>query len=83
MPIYEYRCSDCETKFEILHKSTLNQKDVSCPECNSIKNEKLFSSFSAAFNSSPGDVNSCASGSCEIPDRNLSGGCASGMCGLD
>ena len=33
MPLFEYKCSDCNAKFEILHKSSVNQEDVFCPEC--------------------------------------------------
>ena len=80
MPIFEYKCSDCDTKFEVLHKSTAKQDDVSCPNCNSIKNRKLFSSFSSSFNSdtysSAGD---CSTGQCQTPV----GGCSSGFCGLN
>ncbi|MDH3267211.1 MAG: zinc ribbon domain-containing protein [Ignavibacteria bacterium] len=78
--MYEYKCSDCDTKFEMLHKSVENQEDLSCPNCNSSKNKKLFSSFSSSNNSdsyfSAGD---CASGQCQTPV----GGCSSGLCGLN
>jgi putative FmdB family regulatory protein len=84
MPLFEYKCSDCSNKFEVLHKSTLNQEEVTCPKCNSTKSKKLFSTFSAAF-SSGSDYSSggCSDGSCGISDGTHSGGCASGMCGLN
>lgn len=84
MPLYEYKCSECNTKFEVLHKSAVNAADVTCPKCNSIKNQKLFSTFSAAV-SSGSDFSSgnCESGSCSSPGSNYSGGCSSGMCGLN
>ena len=47
MPIFEYKCKQCNSKFEVLHKSSLNQEEVSCPKCNSIENQKLLSTFSA------------------------------------
>lgn len=82
MPIFEYQCEECNTKHEVLHKSLLNMEEVSCPNCNSKKNKKLLSTFSASM----GDVNnysgsSCASGNCDISSP--SGGCSSGMCGLN
>ena len=53
MPIFEYKCKQCNSKFEVLHKSSLNQEEVSCPSCNSKENQKLLSSFSATgFSSS-------------------------------
>jgi len=84
MPIFEYKCSDCSSKFEVLHKSTLKEEEVTCPNCNSAKNKKLFSSFNASVSSgSDYSAGSCASGNCSIPDNSPMGGCASGMCGLN
>ncbi len=80
MPVYEYKCSECKTKFDIFHK-TLNDSDtVSCPKCGSQNNKKLLSTFSANVNSSGGYSSSgyepaespscsscgCGSGSCDI-----------------
>ena len=78
MPLFEYKCMECGTKYDVLQKSTKKQEDVICPNCNSSHNKKLLSTFSASINNSGG--NSCASGNCEIP---YSGGCSSGMCGLN
>jgi putative FmdB family regulatory protein len=33
MPIYEYRCTACETQFEELLLSRAEEKDVRCPSC--------------------------------------------------
>jgi len=81
MPIFEYRCSKCNTKFEVLHKSSQSGEEVTCPNCNSNNNKKLLSAFSASISGSSGysgfsrsDAPSCSDGSC---------GCSSGMCGLD
>jgi putative FmdB family regulatory protein len=80
MPIFEYKCKQCNSKFEVLHKSSLNQDEVSCPKCNSKENKKLLSSFSATGFSS---CNSgCESGKCRI-EPSYGGGCSSGMCGLN
>ncbi len=48
MPVFEYRCADCGAKYDVLHKSTNNIEDVTCPKCNSTNNKKLFSTFSSA-----------------------------------
>jgi putative FmdB family regulatory protein len=42
MPIYEYKCSECNTKFEMLHKSVTSNEDVTCPNCNSSKIKSYF-----------------------------------------
>jgi putative FmdB family regulatory protein len=78
MPIFEYRCSKCNTKFEVLHKSTQASEEVTCPNCNSNNNKKLLSTFSPSMNGrtsyGTSEVPSCTNGSC---------GCSSGACGLD
>ena len=82
MPIFEYQCEDCNTKHEVLHKSSLHQEEVSCPNCNSKKNKKLLSTFSASICSDSNySGTSCASGNCDLPSP--AGGCAGGMCGLN
>lgn len=32
MPIYEYRCEECDKKFEVLHKSSVVTEDIFMPE---------------------------------------------------
>lgn len=44
MPIYEYKCLDCEKKFEIIQKSSDNNMQV-CPDCGG-KSKKLISNTS-------------------------------------
>lgn len=80
MPIFEYKCKDCGSKFEFLHKSILDPEQASCPNCNSVKNEKLLSSFSTSNSGSSYD-SGCTDGSCATPAP--MGGCANGMCGLN
>ncbi|MBN2571377.1 MAG: zinc ribbon domain-containing protein [Ignavibacteriales bacterium] len=77
MPIFEYKCKDCNTKFEVLHKSSVNQEEIMCPNCNSKNSQKLFSKFSSSTESSG---SSCESGSCGIPTYPS---CSNGMCGLN
>lgn len=81
MPIFEYKCSECNTVYEIFHKSSSDVEEVFCPECKSEKHIKLISSF-ASINSKSSDFSGgCESGNCGFSPS--SGGCSSGMCGLD
>jgi putative FmdB family regulatory protein len=80
MPIFEYRCRECGTKYEVLHKSSENQSEIICPNCKSSNNKKLLSTFSASTGESSYSGGSCATGNCDIPSG---GGCASGLCGLN
>ena len=80
MPVFEYRCNECNTKFEFFHKTSATMNSVECPSCSSKNNKKLLSTFSASVGSSSSYAgDSCATGSCGIP----SSPCASGMCGLN
>ena len=80
MPVYEYKCSDYKTKFEILHKSPINQDEVNCPKCNSSNNKKLFSSFNPSSNTSfASSFGECSTGQCQIS----AGNCSSGLCELN
>jgi len=78
MPVFEYKCTECDSRFEVLHKSVNNIEKVECPECHSNKINKLLSAFSAAgFTKNASDIpsyDSCETGSC---------GCGSGYCGLN
>ena len=80
MPVFEYKCNDCGSKFDMFHKSSLSQEEVICPKCGSVKTKKLFSAFATANPSESDNSSSCASGNCST---DYSGGCASGMCGLN
>ncbi len=81
MPLFEYRCKDCNTTFEMLVKSN-DENEILCPECKSSNNKKLFSAFSTANSTSDQSYNSCASGNCCI-DSSSYGSCANGACGLN
>ena len=81
MPLFEYQCKDCKSKFEILHKSSSLKEEVLCPRCHSKNSVKLISSFNSVESSGSDFSNSsCATGSCDIPSYD---GCTSGTCGLN
>jgi putative FmdB family regulatory protein len=47
MPIYEYRCQDCEAVFEIFVSSASDGDKVVCKKCESKNVIKQISSFSS------------------------------------
>ncbi|RKY88404.1 zinc ribbon domain-containing protein [candidate division KSB1 bacterium] len=59
MPIYEYRCRNCDEKFEILIRSEQDEKNLSCSECGSKDVMRLYSMF--GFSSERGFVSSTQS----------------------
>lgn len=79
MPIFEYKCSDCGSQYDVLHKGAENPDIVQCPSCESRSYVKKFSTFAAATGGSVSSAPSCEGGSCGVPSYNS---CAGGMCGL-
>lgn len=47
MPIYEYRCNACETKFEVLQRTNDANKSLKCSNCGTQDVKKRFSAFAA------------------------------------
>lgn len=81
MPLYEYKCQDCETTFEMLVAASADSDSTpSCTACGSKKTKKLFSTFAARSDAAGPDFR----GGCEMPGCGspVPGGCGSGMCDL-
>jgi putative FmdB family regulatory protein len=74
MPIYEYRCEDCGTKFEKLVRRSEDVDTLACPSCGEKHLAQELSTFAAHANGAP---------KAEAP-RCPSGGCPNaGMCGMN
>jgi putative FmdB family regulatory protein len=73
MPIYEYICDKCKSKFELMRPFSRSGENASCPRCQN-KAERVLSrcySFSTTEGGVPqeiagsgGGCSSCSSGSC-------------------
>ncbi len=74
MPLYEYYCSDCKTKFELLvnHK---HADDIVCMKCHSENVRRLLSVFAAPR--SDGEDYSFD----DVPQAGGGCGCGGGSCG--
>jgi putative FmdB family regulatory protein len=74
MPLYEYYCADCKSKFELL-VSHQHADDIVCVKCHSEKVRRLLSVFASprgigddiSFDDDPSSTGSC--------------GCGGGSCG--
>jgi putative FmdB family regulatory protein len=76
MPIYEYLCADCGTKFEKLVRRSADADTLVCPSCGQKHLNQELSTFSARANG--------ASKSAEMPTCPSGGRCPTpGMCGLN
>lgn len=73
MPIYEYRCQDCQHSFDVL--TSFSQRDQSqiCPQCESRQTRVMVSSFAA--------IGGAAEFSSTLPMAPSGGGCCGGACG--
>lgn len=69
MPLYEYRCADCGTKFEKLVRASTVVAELACPSCGEKHLDQELSTFSAHANG--------RSSSSAAP---MGGGCPAGMC---
>jgi putative FmdB family regulatory protein len=78
MPIYEYKCSECQTKFEILHRSITKIEDVNCPSCKSENIKKLMSTFSSTVIGGFATGYASPSASEAKPPCETGGGCCGG-----
>ena len=73
MPIYEYVCEDCKTRFE--HLVLRSEERVACPSCGSNRHALQFSVFAAP---------AAANGAClrqSGGSARRSCGCGAGGCG--
>ncbi len=75
MPMYEYRCDKCGSRYEVLHIGPEKIEDVVCPDCRSSEHHKLMSAPNMSMTGS--------SGSSGDPAPSCNGGCCGGSCGLD
>jgi putative FmdB family regulatory protein len=69
MPIYEYLCQDCGTKFEKLVRRVADTPETACPSCGQKHLTQEFSTFAARANgaSKSPEMPSCPSGQCSNP----------------
>ena len=63
MPIYEYVCSDCDIKFELLRPLSQVGEAASCPRCHNTAERKL-STFACFSTDESGLSSSIGGGSC-------------------
>ena len=69
MPIYEYICEDCGTKFEKLVRRN-NHDTLACPKCGQAHLTTALSTFAAHSNgkSKASEFPACPGGMCQTPD---------------
>jgi putative FmdB family regulatory protein len=77
MPIFEYKCNSCGKVFEFLTFNK-NSDKIKCPDCNSLENERILSTFNGIVNSN--SKNLCPSQqNCEA----IGAPCCGGKCPMN
>ncbi len=64
MPIYEYKCSDCKTNFEVIVNNSGDDKDPKCAKCGSARVKKTISASSFRISSGRSSVPAGALSGC-------------------
>ena len=70
MPIYEYKCQDCGTRFEKLLRRSSEAAELNCPSCGQQHLSQEFSTFAARANgptAKSAEAPVCPSGMCSNP----------------
>ena len=52
MPLYKYRCTECDNTFKILQKNGNQEEDPECPACGSLETKREISSVGIRFKGS-------------------------------
>ena len=80
MALYEYKCAECEERFDLMRPMSAADETAECPECGSEGSQRVISNFASitpgasAMSSNPMMNDRMASG-------NVSGGgCCGGSC---
>lgn len=75
MPVYEYYCRECNTRFEALRPMSQMDTPIACPRCDTPNARRAISVFAAVSRESGGSsrmIASSTSSGCN--------GCAGGNC---
>ncbi len=59
MPLYEYRCPDCDHRFEKIKSVSQADFPEVCPRCQNAKAERTLSTFSARGSAGPSSSSGC------------------------
>lgn len=75
MPIYEFRCLNCDDLFEMLVMNPNEPEAVKCPKCDSSESERVMSTTSfcvtgecAGPSGASAQTRNCTGGSCTTYD---------------
>ena len=76
MPVYEFRCEECKSKFDVFTPTRMSTEGTICRNCHSAKVRRLVSTFAAIGGDSDGEMSMAG----DAPQA-TGGGCCGGCCG--
>ena len=77
MPIFDYKCNDCQQVYDVFHKVREVEEDIVCPSCNSQRHTRLLSAPNVSVKGKQTDYSAA-------PSCDTGGGCCGGgMCGIN
>ena len=82
MALYEYKCAECDGRFDLMRAMSASDDPAECPECGSVESRRVISNFASI---TPG---ASAMASNPMMDARIAsggggggGGCCGGGCG--
>lgn len=75
MPLYEYYCPDCHTKFDALRPMSKADETIACKSCDSERPTRTLSMFATISSNTGGSAMR------QPVASNFGGGCCGGACG--
>jgi putative FmdB family regulatory protein len=76
MPMYEYGCLNCDSRFDRLRRMDQDDSGVNCPRCGGEQVQRRMSVFAAHTRSGGASIAEAAA-----PVSSGGGGCGGGCCG--
>jgi putative FmdB family regulatory protein len=81
MPVYEYYCSDCQTKFEALRSMSAANEPMECKSCGATKHVNRTITTFARLSGIEAAGGTESGGLASMPASTFGGGCCGGSCG--
>lgn len=73
MPLYEYYCAECQTKFDARRPMSEADAVIECKQCQSPRTNRVISLFAA--------IGSSTKSNGQAMTESFGGGCCGGSCG--
>jgi putative FmdB family regulatory protein len=56
MALYEYKCAECDGRFDLMRAMSASDDPAECPECGSVESRRVISNFASITPGASGDV---------------------------